>query len=472
MEWLGGAFMQNRNVISEIVNNNLCIGCGVCAGVCPAKNLVMVWNRRGEYNPVDQGRCIDGCSRCLAVCPFYPGNPDEDVLADELFADIEGMARTSEAGWWLACLAGAVADDVERVQSASGGLASWTLAELLHRSMVDEVICVKSEENPEQLFHFARFDNPYDLKRTRGSAYYPVEFSEMFRYIKTTNKKFAVTGLPCLVKALRLTCRSDRSLQQKVPFIIGITCGQLKSRKYAEYVASLAGVGEPLSNVFFRGKRNDAPASDFHFYCRGTSGKEGTISWTEGVSKIWGERWFSLESCGYCDDIFAETADAGFMDAWLPEYVNDSRGTSLAIIRNPDLLELFQGNGGGRLDVHPIDVGEVIRSQRGVVVNKRRVLSYRLSKRPKTISGKPLEKRVAPDPSALGFFARRRTDALDSISKATGTWDVNKETARELKSRIAPELKKLQLIDRSIRLLMLPRRAAGKLFRMVRVSKG
>ncbi|MPN28404.1 hypothetical protein SDC9_175845 [bioreactor metagenome] len=47
------------NVFDLVVQNNLCSGCGVCAGVCPAGNLAMEWNERGEYTPSDQGRCID-----------------------------------------------------------------------------------------------------------------------------------------------------------------------------------------------------------------------------------------------------------------------------------------------------------------------------------------------------------------------------------------------------------------------------
>lgn len=458
------------NVSSLIVPNGLCSGCGVCAGVCPAGNLVMEWNSRGEYNPVDQGRCIEGCTRCLEVCPFFPGNPNEDQLTKERFAAIEGSAHTPEAGWWLACFAGAVADDGERSKSASGGLASWTLSELLRTKTVDEVICAEPNDDPNKLFRFASFNDQAILNRAKGSAYYPVELSGMLRHIKATDKKFVITGLPCLIKALRLACSRDKTLKQKMPYLIGITCGQMKSRKYTGYIASLAGVNEPLSKAFFRGKRSDAPAIDYNFVCKGVSGKEGKISWTGGVSKIWGERWFNLEACGCCDDIFAETADAVFMDAWLPEYVSDSRGTSLTIIRNPGLLELFQQNPSA-LDIHFIDVNKVIRSQRGVITNKRSVLAYRLAKRPKAVSGRLLEKRVAPDPSALNILSRRRTDALDAITSVTATWDLQTESAEELRCRIAPELKKLQSIDRALRIIMLPRRIAGKLLRMIRGVK-
>ncbi|TDY52096.1 coenzyme F420-reducing hydrogenase beta subunit [Aminivibrio pyruvatiphilus] len=461
-----------KNVFDLVVQNNLCSGCGVCAGVCPAGNLAMEWNEQGEYMPTDQGRCIDSCTLCLRVCPFYPGNPDENQLGKERFEAINSMQHTPETGFWLACYAGAVSDEIERGKSASGGFASWVLGELLANGFVDEVICVEPNEDPEKLFRFARLDKPEDLERARGSAYYPVEFSEMMRYIKRTNKQFAVIGLPCFVKAIRLAARADKTLERKIPFLLGIVCGQMKSRKYTQYIASLAGVEESLEKVYFRGKRNDAPASDYNFLCRGISGKEGKISWTEGVSRIWGDRWFTLESCGYCDDIFAETADAVFMDAWLPEYVNDSRGTSLAIIRNPEILKILERNSGSQLDLSRIPVEKIIQSQQGVIENKRKVLSYRLSSRPKTIGERPLTKRVPPDVSALNCLARYHVDAVDSISSETRAWDIPKESAGEFRARISPELKRLQRISKIVRFASLPRRAAGKILRAIKKKAG
>ncbi len=461
-----------KNVVNLIVQNTLCSGCGVCAGICPTGNLAMKWNERGEYTPTENEGCIEKCTLCLKVCPFFPGNPDEDQLGKERFEAISGIQHTPETGFWLACYAGSVSDETVRWKSASGGLASWTLCELLSLGFVEEVICVESNEHPEKLFRFTRFEKPQDLERARGSAYYPVEFSEMLSYIRKTNKKFAVIGLPCLVKAIRLAARVEKSLERKIPFLLGIVCGQMKSKKYTQYISSLAGISEPLQNVYFRGKRNDASASDFNFLCRGVSGREGKISWTEGVSKIWGDRWFTLESCSYCDDIFAETADAVFMDAWLPEYVNDSRGTSLAIIRNPDLLKILELNNGSRLNIRRLPVEKIIQSQLGVIKNKRKVLSYRLSRRQKTIGGRLLAKRVPPAPTALNFLAKYRVNVIDSINSATRTWEITKESPDQFWVRITPELKRLQFISAIIRYASLPKRTVGKILRTIKRKMG
>jgi ferredoxin len=89
------------NVIEIIVQNNLCIGCGVCAAVCPSNVLKMEFNKYGEYNPVQSSGCLEKCNSYLKVCPFYDHNENEDSLAKEIFGDIELIRHRSEIGYYL-----------------------------------------------------------------------------------------------------------------------------------------------------------------------------------------------------------------------------------------------------------------------------------------------------------------------------------------------------------------------------------
>jgi len=72
-------------IISYIVENNLCIGCGLCAATCPSHTLEMEWNRNGEYNPVEKITCEKECGLCLKICPFAEGNDNEDIIGKVLF---------------------------------------------------------------------------------------------------------------------------------------------------------------------------------------------------------------------------------------------------------------------------------------------------------------------------------------------------------------------------------------------------
>lgn len=47
------------------VNKEKCIGCGVCAEVCPKNYIGMT----EERIPIDAGLTCIACGQCVAVCP-------------------------------------------------------------------------------------------------------------------------------------------------------------------------------------------------------------------------------------------------------------------------------------------------------------------------------------------------------------------------------------------------------------------
>ena len=50
----------------------------------------------------------------------------------------------------------------------------------------------------------------------------------------------------------------------------------------------------------------------------------------------WAFGAFQPAACNSCDDVFAETADVVFGDAWLPQYTDDWRGTNVVVTRSPE----------------------------------------------------------------------------------------------------------------------------------------
>jgi hypothetical protein len=85
-----------------------------------------------------------------------------------------------------------------------------------------------------------------------------------------------------------------------------------------------------------------------------------------------------LKSCLFCDDIFAELADGTFMDAWLPEFIDDPSGMNLIVSRNTNLSavvdELLEnGIGEGK----HISSAQIEASQLGVIEKKRSGLPFR-----------------------------------------------------------------------------------------------
>ena len=400
-------------VIETTIKNDLCCGCGTCVALCPSHTLNMEWNKYGALNPVKIHDCVHECGLCLKVCPFIDKNPNEDVIGKLLYGSRPGIQYRSETGYYVSSGVGAVADEQRRWNSASGGLATWFLEKILVEGIVDAVLCVKKSDDGKSLYHFFVAKTPEDVHRSAGSAYYPTEMSSVITYVLENPGKYAVIGLPCFVKALRLASMKNKELRDRIIIIAGLTCGQMKNTNFTKYIAHLSGLDEEIKEVAFRCKSSDRPANNFFFNFTGVSGKNTHFFWGGELSRVWGSRAFTLPACDFCDDIFAECADVTFMDAWLPDYRSDSRGTSLCILRSDLISSIFtSGIDAGEIGFNNILIERVITSQSGVVEIKRPKLAYRLY-----LSQSHIQKRVLPS-KHLPLMERRRVAKALMVRKA------------------------------------------------------
>ena len=379
------------SVLDSEKSTGLCCGCGVCAGLCPFNSLVLQWNQAGEYQPVFISDCKN-CGICLSVCPFENNNPNEDDIGQDLFSIIPSIHHRKETGYYLQSYVGHMISDEDRWNSASGGLATWFLTELMKRDIVDKVICVRKSSSPDKLYEFFVAETIEDVKSASGSAYYPTEMSGVLKEILQNHKRYAVIALPCFVKALRLAQRKSKHLSERIVCIASLTCGHMKSTEFTKHIAEMSGLNEDIQSVHYRTKSLERPANLFSFDYVGVEGNTASRIWNEGIGGLWASDEYTVPACNFCDDIFGECADVTFMDAWLPEYISDPRGTSLCIVRSELAESIFQNSNA--ISISPISIDKIIQSQRGVIQNKREMLSYRLA----NLNNNAPNKRVKPVP--------------------------------------------------------------------------
>ena len=362
--------MNSWNDLSDcVVKNAYCCGCGVCAGVCPQNALEIRFDEYGEYRTHLVGNCTD-CGLCWAVCPFANGNSNEDDIAKRKFAHIQGINHKPETGYYMESYVGYARDPDVRWRGASGGLTTSLLCTLLEEHVVDYVITVSPMLGPDKLFEYRILDNAPDVMRSSKSAYYPVELSQAVKFVRQNEARFALVGLPCFVKAIELAGNACPAIKRRLVFTVGLTCGQLKSKSYAEYLAQMAGLTGKIKSVNFRVKDQCKPADNYAFEAEDLAGTKCKILWSEGVGAVWCSGRFCLNACRYCDDVFAECAEIAFCDAWLHPHSKNAEGTNFMIDRI-GLLNIKGCDVNRRMALHPIPIADVIRSQTGVLVRKR-----------------------------------------------------------------------------------------------------
>jgi len=393
-------------VIDTTVSHGFCVGCGVCAGICPNNVLKMDLNKYGEYNPVKIVDCSHECGICVKVCPFADGNDNEDALGLKIFGDIPHINHSPETGYYMSVGAGAVSSEEWRLKSTSGGLASWFLEDCLNKGLVDAVICVGHSINHDRLFEFHIATTLEDIRGSTGSAYYPVELSEMIRFIQSHPGKYAIIGLPCFLKGVRLAQNRSKILNERVVITVGLACSNLKNIHFTKYAAWASGIRYDLAYASFRDKSTKLPRNFFNFHFIDVHGNTSELKWNRGVLwKMYNGRFCSLHSCDCCDDMFAECADVTFMDAWNLRYRKEPRGTNLWISRNNLVNDLITaGVNDGSILVDNISVDEVITAQ-NTLRWKREVLKYRLLLLEKKGEIFP-RKRVLPGNGNTSFIER------------------------------------------------------------------
>jgi coenzyme F420-reducing hydrogenase beta subunit len=434
-------------VIDLVVNNDFCIGCGLCTYQCPTKALEMKWNEDGFLVPALSGTCDNGGS-CLDVCPFNP-YPKKEVQTENELADIFLHGTTTnypKVGKYVGIYAGHA--DEYRMSSSSGGIATYVLVDLLEKGIVNHVFTVKESDVPDVHYDYTISNNKQELLASSKTKYYPVTLSGVFSKIEELDGKIAIVGVACFVKAIRLAQYSNPSLKEKIPFLVGIICGGIKSKFFTEYLSDKAGVKKVhCTKPEFRIKNANSTASDYSFGCNNNLNDEKKSIKMRTVGDMWGTGLFKANACDLCDDVTAELADISLGDAWLQPFVKDGKGANVVITRTSMADKIIkEGITSEKLNLDTLSLEKLLSSQQGSYNHRHTGMPYRIKrmrKKGKLIPPKRFEKNglLAFDFKIVQFFRMKiRKKCLD-------VWKDSLD-ARVFDKKMKKNLKTLKLLTR------------------------
>lgn len=352
----------------------------------------MVETAYGEHNPCAAGDCPESCRQCLAVCPFADvHDQDRETLGREWFASDPACTHQDILGWVRDTFVGGLTDESQRLSSPSGGLTTAVLGRLLETGEIEAALVLQPlAERP--WYRSCIAETPRQVLASRGSVYHAVPLDKVIADVLSgPERRYAVVALPCVAKAIRLAQLRIPVLRRRIRYILGLACSGHRSLFFAEVLTSL--MGRSAGVLRYRSKRRSRTSRDYRVELE-NGHSIGSVRMLGLFGYLWVNEVGRFKSCLFCDDVFAELADATFMDAWLPEYRADRRGTNLVISRNARLSavlnELLET---GRCEGGPISAEEVKQSQIGEVRKRRDGLAARRQlAQPQTQSGA-----LAPD---------------------------------------------------------------------------
>ena len=406
--------LYEETLFKTVVNGGYCIGCGACASVngSPIQmkldddgRIQATWDfSRQHSNPI---------TSLQSVCPFSDEGPNEDQIAEELFG--KDCTYHDQIGYYLSSYAGYVSEGEFRDRGSSGGMGTWLASQLIKEGLVDGIIHVHprvpSDQDP-RLFHYQLSITAEEVLNGAKSRYYPIEISEMMQLVREKPGSYAIIGVPCFIKAVRLLMRQEALIAERIRFCIGLICGHLKSMRFAEMFAWQCGI-EPdkLLAIDFRKKLPGADANSYGIEVTGL--KDGQVTKVvKPVSELYGNDWglgfFKYKACDYCDDVMSETADVVVGDAWLPQYIKDSQGNNVVVVRNPAIQDILdRGIALKHLKLDSIAADDVAFSQSAGLRHRREGLAYRLYLADRKGEWHP-PKRVQPSATHLNANLKKR----------------------------------------------------------------
>lgn len=353
-------------------NNQCCYGCGICAGVCPTGSIEMTISKEGAFIPTEnEDKCIN-CGLCNKVCPWQSFDYKE---VNKFVYNTEDV-KDVQIGNFKECYSGYATDDKLRHNSSSGGLITSILIFALEEKIIDGAVVTRMKKDnpliPESFIATTR----EEIISAAGSKYISVSLDETIKEIMKSDGRYAVVGLPCHIQALRKAELSNKSLNNKIVFHLGLICSGNISSFGTELLADALSLDHgDIMDVCYRGK--GWPGG---FKAKLRNGKDSlAIAYKDYFSII---RFHTLLPCLVCWDTLNEFSDISFGDAWIKSIEKEGNiGTSLIISRTVKGERLLRGvEKKGLVMLDKIDSETVVRSKAKVVVNfKKRNAKLKIS---------------------------------------------------------------------------------------------
>lgn len=335
----------SKELISEVIEKNLCCLCGACAGSCPY--LVSYKGRIVQLNT-----CTLSDGQCYQYCPRTP--VDMDALSRQVFG---ASYSEEEMGTVREVFMARSRDAAIKEKGQYGGTVTTLLTLALEEGLIDKAVLTRTA--PDKTSSPFVAGNTSEVLQSSGSNYMASSVLEVYNHLPEDHcGRLAIVGMPCQVLALgkmKMVPPRHRCSVDQIALVIGLFCTwALSPTGFQDYLKTKV----DLSSV----KRFDIPpppANRFDLYT-----DSGQVSLP--LEQV---REYVMPTCAYCLDMTAEFADVSVGS------VEGVEGWNTVITRTEAGARLVETAGAkGKLEIQALPAEKLAHLKEAALIKKKRAL--------------------------------------------------------------------------------------------------
>jgi len=291
---------------NRILQDGLCIGCGLCTSLIGTDRLPMIKAKDGSLEPEHQAALTrDEVDLIYDICP---GTRCEAIPPDDIRA-----APHHDLIWgpYHSLSLAHAADPVTRFEGSTAGVLTALAQYLLHSGRVGFILHVKASDE-EPTFGAATISTTIaEVLEGAGSRYGPTAPLIGLTAALDRNEPFAVVAKPCDLNAIRNLAHKDPRINRLIRYMLAPVCGGfMPAPAMQDFLEDNDIALDQISALRYRGRGCPGPTTftmkdgnqhDFHYL----------DFWGEDESK-----WSLPFRCKICPDGIGEAADIAAADTW------------------------------------------------------------------------------------------------------------------------------------------------------------
>ncbi len=349
--------------IADVVNGNLCHGCGACEYVCPTKAITLNNIFNVGIRPVISYEKCDDCSKCVDACSGYS--------LDKVYRHDSGFCSKDVQNDWGPILNSFEAWSTipeERFNGSSGGICT-----AIGRYCIEEdflsVLHIRANPNAplENIPVLSR--SVSELNSGSGSRYAPAALCSGLSILKNNDSSFVVIGKPCDISAINKIRKFDSELDKKISLTISIFCGGTPSSQATDILVNqLNSKSEDVIDLRYRGYGWPGNFS--------VATRHASTRLEMSYEKAWGSVLTKHKAfrCNMCPDGTGESADISVGDAWFRKISDGYPGSSLVLVRTERGQDVISSMENKKyITLTECDKANIYTGQKGLLNRQRHV---------------------------------------------------------------------------------------------------